>query len=343
MSSGYFKQTKSKIILSYILLFALSFIAVVFIYKEVTRLTVGEEGVSEANQKLFIIGNTIAELYEAETLSNVFLQTGSNNSFRKYIGNMEQVEKNIDSLRHLTTQEDQQLRLDSISMLLGRKTKNLEALIRARKSLTSNEFYDKAIASIELSRDSIEQKAEVRQRVITTRDSSYIVNERKRRGFLGLFNSRGKQDSTLQVTISKQTILDTLDKITSLQSTDTVVNILKSVWEEVQTKRENIVRQINRTEYNIIRQSTHITDQLRRILGEYEKEEINNSFRKIIQREQVVNTTTNIIAWIAVAASLIIVFFSFFILRDISRSQRYRRKLEAANQYAEQLLESREN
>ena len=161
MSSGYFKQTKSKIILSYILLLALSFIAVVFIYKQVTRLTVGEEGVSEANQKLFIIGNTIAELYEAETLSNVFLQTGSNNSFRKYIGNMEQVEKNIDSLRHLTTQEDQQLRLDSISMLLGRKTKNLEALIRARKSLTSNEFYDKAIASIELSRDSTEQTVHI--------------------------------------------------------------------------------------------------------------------------------------------------------------------------------------
>lgn len=342
MSSGFFKQTKSKIILSYILLFALSFIAVVFIYKQVTRLTVGEEGVSEANQKLFIIGNTIAELYEAETLSNVFLQTGSNNSFRKYIDNMEQVEKNIDSLRHLTTQYDQRLRLDSISLLLEQKTKNLQALIRARKSLTTNEFYDKAIASIELNRDSTEQKAEVRQRVITTRDSSYTINERKRKGFLGLFNSKSKQDSTLQVTISQQTILDTLDKITSLQSTDTVVNILKSVWEEVQAKRQNIVRQINRTEYNIIRQSTHITDQLRRILGEYEKEEINNSFRKIIQREQLVNTTTNIIAWIAVAASLIIVFFSFFILRDISRSQRYRRKLEAANQYAGQLLESRE-
>lgn len=342
MSSGSFKQTKSKIILSYILLFALSFMAVVFIYKQITRLTVGEEGVSEANQKLFIIGNTIAELYEAETLSNVFLQTGSNNSFRKYIDNMEQVEKNIDSLRHLTTQEDQQLRLDSVSMLLGRKTKNLQALIRARKSLTANEFYDKAIASIELNRDSTEPKAEVRQRVILTKDSSYIVNDRKRRGFLGLFNSRAKQDSTLQVTISKQTILDTLDKNTSLQSTDTVVNILKSVWEEVQTKRQDIVRQINRTEYNIIRQSTHITDQLRRILGEYEKEEINNSFRKIMQREQVVNSTTDIIAWIAVAASLIIVFFSFFILRDISRSQRYRRKLEAANQFAGQLLESRE-
>lgn len=341
MSSGSFKQTKSKIILSYILLFALSFVAVTFIYKQITRLNVGEEGVSEANQKLFIIGNTITELYEAETLSNVFLQTGSNNSFRKYIENMEQVEKNIDSLRHLTTQQDQQLRLDSISMLLERKTKNLQALIRARKSLTANEFYDKAIASIE-NRDTTEQKAEVRQRTITTRDSSYIVNERKRRGFLGLFNSRPKQDSTLHVTISQQTILDTLDKITSLQSTDTVVNILKSVWEEVQTKRQDIVRQINRTEYNIIRQSTHITDQLRRILGEYEKEEINNSFRKIVQREQVVNATTNIIAWIAVAASLIIVFFSFFILRDISRSQRYRRKLEAANQYAGQLLESRE-
>lgn len=342
MSSGSFKQTKSKIILSYILLFVMSLFAVIFIYKQVTRLAVGEEGVSEANQKLFIIGNTITELYEAESLSNVFLQTGSNRSFQKYIEIIEQVELNIDSLRHLTDQEEQELRLDSISILLGQKTKNLQALIRARKSLKANEFYDKAIASIESGRDSTEEKADVRQRIVTTRDTSYVVNEKKRKGFLGWFNSKPRQDSTLKVIISHQMVLDTLSKTSALQNTDTVVNILKAVWEDVQKKQKNIFQQITRTEYNIIHQSTHITNQLRRILGEYEKEEINNSFRKITQREQIVNTTTDIIAWIAVAASVVILFFSFFILRDISRSQRYRRKLEAANQYARQLLESRE-
>lgn len=339
---GFFKQTKFKIIVSYILLFFLSLIVVVSIYRQIIQLTVGEEGVSQANQKLFIIGNTITGLYEAETLSNVFLQTGSNHSFKRYIDIMSQVEVNIDSLRNLTDQPDQELRLDSISILLGQKTKNLQALIKARKSLASNEFYDKAIASIESGRDSTEEQANILQRVVTTKDSSYLKNEKKRKGFFGWLAPKQKQDSILKVTVSHQIVIDTLRKVSPRQNTDTVVNLLKSVWEDVQEKRKNIVRQINRTEYNIIRQSTVITDQLRRILGEYEKEELNNSFLKIQQREQVVNATTNIIAWIAPSAVLIILLFSFFILRDISRSQRYRRKLEAANLYAEQLLKSRE-
>ena len=44
----------------------------------------------------------------------------------------------------------------------------------------------------------------------------------------------------------------------------------------------------------------------------------------------------------AVIAFLLILFFTFFILRDLSRSQRYRKELEAANRYADQLLKSRE-
>lgn len=343
MSSGFFKQTKLKIIVSYILLFMLSIMAVVFIYKQITQLTVSEGGVSQANQKLFIIGNTITELYEAETLSNVFFQTGSNNSFQKYIDIMRQVGVNIDTLHHLTNQEEQALRLDSISILLKEKTKNLQALIKARQSLTSNEFYDKAIASIESGRDSVKKEPpKIQQRIITTQDSSYVKTETKRKGFLGWFTSKSKQDSVLKVTVLQHVMIDTINRTPAFQNTDTVVNLLKSVWEDVQEKRKNIVRKISRTEYRIISQSAHITDQLRRILGEYEKEELNNSFKKIEKREQLVNNTTNIIAWIAVSAFLTILLFSFFILRDISRSQRYRRKLESANLYADELLKSRE-
>lgn len=343
MSSGFFKQTKSKVIVSYIMLFSLSIIAVVFIYKQITQLTVNENGVSQANQKLFIIGNTITELYEAETLSNIFFQTGSNNSFQKYIGIMKQVGINIDTLRYLTNRAEQAGRLDSIDILLKEKTKNLQALIKARKSLASTEFYDKAIASIESGRDSVkDEQPQILKRVTITEDSSYVKTETKRKGFLGWFTSKPKQDSTLKITVSQHIMIDTINKVRTFQNTDTVVNLLKSVWEDVQEKRKNIVQKINRTEYDIISQSAHITDQLRRILGEYEKEELNNSFRKIEQREQLVNNTTNIIAWIAVTAFLLILFFSFFILRDISRSQRYRRKLEAANLYADELLKSRE-
>lgn len=342
MSHGIFRQTKSKIIVSYVLLFLLSLLGIIFIYKQITRLTVGEEGVSEANQKLFIIGNTITGLYEAESLSNVFLQTGSNTSFSEYIAIMDRVNINIDSLRNLTDQLQQQLRLDSISLLLEEKTGNLRALIAARKSLSSDEFYTKAIASIESGRDSTKSLSTIHRRLVTTYDSTYIKNEKKRKGLLGWLTPGKQQDSALKVTVLQHLITDTLRKSPLLQSTDTLVNVLKSVWEDIQEKQKNINRRISRTEYNIIAQSSDITEQLRRILGEYEKEELNNSFRKIEQREKVVNNTTTIIAWVASIAFLIILLFSFFILRDISRSQRYRRKLENANQYADQLLKSRE-
>lgn len=81
---------------------------------------------------------------------------------------------------------------------------------------------------------------------------------------------------------------------------------------------------------------------MKRILGAYEKEEITNSLIKQETREQTLNTMIRIFAWLAVIAFLLILFFTFFILRDLSRSQRYRKELEAANRYADQLLKSRE-
>lgn len=333
------KHTKFKIIGGYITLFLLSFVSIILIYKQITKLNVEEPGVSETNQKLFLTGNTITGLYEAEALSNAFVQTGSRTYFRKYLDIIEEVKGNIDSLKNLTTDSIQQSRIDSIGILLEEKVQNLQALVRVKQSLTPDDFYSKAIASIESGRDSVADTPNIRTRVIKTLDSTYVKSEKKKGWWLF---AKTKPDSVLQVTMSEHTIIDSLNTDMPLQNTDTVINILKSVWQEMQEQSQNINRQINRREYELINKSTHITDQLKSVLEAYEKEEINHSLARISKREKVVNTTTQIIAWIAIAAFLLILFFIFFILRDLSRSQRYRRELETANQYAGQLLKSRE-
>lgn len=333
------RHTKSKIISGYILLFLLSFLTIILIYKQITKLTVDEMGISETNQKLYLTGNTITGLYEAEALSNAFVQTGSRGYFRKYLDIIGEVQNNIDSLKSLTTDSAQLSRIISINDLLEKKIQNLQELVRVKQSLAPDQFYSKAIASIESGRDSITDYPNVRKRVVQTRDSTYVKAEKKKRWRLF---SRQEPDSVLQVTFSEHIIIDTLNTDLALQNTDTVVNILKSVWQEMHEQSQNINRQINRREYDLINQSTYITDQLKNVLEAYEKEEINHSLAKITNREQIVNNTTQIIAWIAVAAFLCILFFTFFILRDLSRSQRYRRELETANQYAGQLLQSRE-
>lgn len=93
------RYTKFKVISGYVLLFILTIATITFIYKQISRFTDKENFVSATNQKLYLIGNTIASLYEAETLSNSFLQTGSERAFHKYIDIIRQVESNIDSLK----------------------------------------------------------------------------------------------------------------------------------------------------------------------------------------------------------------------------------------------------
>ena len=57
------KYTQWKVIGGYSLLFLLSILAAVLIYKQITKLIVNEENSDNPNRKLFIIGNTITGLY----------------------------------------------------------------------------------------------------------------------------------------------------------------------------------------------------------------------------------------------------------------------------------------
>lgn len=331
------KYTKWKIIAGYTLIVLLSLLSAILIYKQITRLIVSEENLSNANQKFFIIGNTMTGLYEAEALSSAFVQTGSQIYFQKFMDIMQETGEDIDTLKQLSCEPYQQTRIDSIRVLLEEKIKNLQELVWVKQSFTPEEFYSKAIASI-ASKDTLQHNPATRERIVTRLDTTYIKTQKVVKRWIF---SKIQPDSVPQISVTHHIIIDTLDNH-STQNTDTVVNILKNTWEDVQKQSQDINRKINQKEYALIRQSTHITDQLKRILREYEKEEINNSLYKQKNREHTIATTIRIVAWITVIAILLVIFFTFFIWRDLSRSQRYRRELESANRYAAQLLKSRE-
>lgn len=332
------KNTKLKVIGGYTLLFLLTLLLTVLIYKQITKLIINEEDQGNSDRKFFIVSNTITNLYESETLSNAFIQTGMSKYFRKYVEILDKTEQNIDTLRLLTSQQEQISRLDSINNLLDSKVRNLQDLVYVKRTFVPEDFYNKAIASIESGKDTLPTRLDIRPRYITTLDTSYIKIEKKRR------KRSNEPDSILNVTRNYHIVYDTLNnpQTSSLRNKDTVVNILRNTWQDIQKKNEDINKQISAREYALIKQSTNISDKMKRILGEYEKEEILHATRKQETRERTVTTMIQIFAIVAVIAFLLVVFFTFFILRDLSRSNRYRRELENANQYADQLLKSRE-
>ncbi len=332
------QYTKWKIIIGYSLIIILSVISAILIYKQIIRFTINEGHPDNVNQKLFIISNTITGLYEAEALSSAFTQTGNQNYFRKFTAIIQETKENIDTLRALSHQTDQQIRIDSIHILLEEKIKNLQELVWVKQSFSPEEFYNKAIASI-AGKDSSEQYHNIRQRMVTRLDTTYVLTPKVIKRWIF---SKTIVDTVPQISLTHKIVSDTLNENYSTQNTDTVVNILKNTWKNVQRQTENINRKINQKEYALIRQSTNITDQLKRMLREYEKDEINYSVHKQQNREKTITTTIRISAWITVIAILLVIFFTFFILRDLSRSQHYRKELESANQYTAQLLKNRE-
>ena len=330
-----FKFTKLKLITGYILILLLGAIAIVFIYKQTIALTQKGNDEIVMQQKLFIISNTLTKLYEAENTGIAFSQTGTQKNFDTYMKLIEDIKDNMDTLKNLSISSEQNLRIDTINTLLGKRIKNLKDLYYVKKYYIPEDFYNKTIEKIGTLKDSADIIPDLREKIITVIDSNYIIRERK-----GLF--RTKRDSILKVDTTLHRIVDTLSMVTTNNNTDTLMNVIRDSWSQYQQQKEEIDAEVSRREAIVIQSGQHITERLKRVLKDLEKEELENTMIRLEQQQITTHHLTRTISWIAIIACVLVVFFVVLIINDITQSQRYRRELEAAKTYTERLLHNRE-
>ena len=330
-----FKFTKLKLITGYILILLLGAIAIVFIYKQTIALTQKGNDEIVMQQKLFIISNTLTKLYEAENTGIAFSQTGTQKNFDTYMKLIEDIKNNMDTLKNLSISSEQNLRIDTINTLLGKRIENLKDLYYVKKYYIPEDFYNKTIEKIGTLKDSADIIPDLREKIITVIDSSYIIRERK-----GLF--RTKRDSILKVDTTLHRIVDTLSMVTTNNNTDTLMNVIRDSWSQYQQQKEEIDAEVSRREAIVIQSGQHITERLKRVLKDLEKEELENTMIRLEQQQITTHHLTRTISWIAIIACVLVVFFVVLIINDITQSQRYRWELEAAKTYTERLLHNRE-
>ena len=330
-----FKFTKLKLITGYILILLLGAIAIVFIYKQTIALTQKGNDEIVMQQKLFIISNTLTKLYEAENTGIAFSQTGTQKNFDTYMKLIEDIKDKMDTLKNLSISSEQNLRIDTINTLLGKRIKNLKDLYYVKKYYIPEDFYNKTIEKIGTLKDSADIIPDLREKIITVIDSNYIIRERK-----GLF--RTKRDSILKVDTTLHRIVDTLSMVTTNNNTDTLMNVIRDSWSQYQQQKEEIDAEVSRREAIVIQSGQHITERLKRVLKDLEKEELENTMIRLEQQQITTHHLTRTISWIAIIACVLVVFFVVLIINDITQSQRYRRELEAAKTYTERLLHNRE-
>ena len=240
----------------------------------------------------------------------------------------------------LSAADDQQnLRTDSLLTLLHEKDQNtlqmLRVLSEANDSLLSASEIEEIISE---QQDSVITQQRVQHRVITKRDS--LITTPKKKGFfkrLGEVFAPSKKDTAVLVNTSLEVATDTI--LEPVKSADSLQHKIRMATEEKRLQRRRTIR---RTSTRYQRMNTQLTARMDSLIKGYEEKMTERARQDAALQQEVRMRSASIIAGIAIGAVFLSAFFLILIMRDITRSNRYRSQLEEANKRAEDLLVARE-
>lgn len=315
----------AKIFISYLILAALFIGVGWFLYSESTIFSTTESKIAKENSKILKVSNLLSNVYKTESLARITIQSNSEKDFSNYLSKTDSLKSDIDSLKLLVTTPYQMTLLDSVKLLLSKKTQNIKQL-KAIKNKTDDEVSVKnAIEDL--------TKMEASLRKLQLEDfvkypsamGEYQLNVLKK--YVTYLNQNIPDDST-----------NTLTK----KASDSIVLASKTLLNQVKKETEKKKKSLNIEEDKWLQNELSISDQLRKVLSIVESEIINNTTRNYFERENSLKKTNQIVTIAAVAGSVSALFFLILILNDFSKTQSYKKLLEVANSKTKSLLKNRE-
>lgn len=333
-------STSTKIAFGYILLICLLFGAIGYIHQQMTLLTTPtglEETISNRRKTTHQI---VTQLYEAEIIGQT-LRIGRLNEYPKYKRAMKEASALIDSLQQLLTDTLQQMRLDTVRSLLRNKEQNMVLVLEAMKQSPTDELYRQQLDSLIMQQDSILSNTHVRRRVVTHRNS-YTIHHKPKKFFRRLADvfSPGKPDSTQVDNIIQEEYTDTIDE--AYNPVDTIATMLTSIQHKVFQTRQESMRTLDARINQLRIAGGRVSQRVNQLLDNIEDDEQKAMEVRIAHEQDIRQQAAWTMATIAILAVLLVLIFFTIIWRDITRSNHYRKELEKAKLYAENLLVARE-
>lgn len=335
-------SVKIKVSLGYFTLVILAALIIWVTYSEILHYSTEKVDFNPVNNKFIYINNILTNLYQAEGLERSYVQTRQPAQYQDYLKLMDTISMQIDTLALMVNSPIQQMHTDSIKKLLLVKQQNLKELSAIKRTNTSTAHYQQALNKLIVSKDSVSHYMTVYRNVSTNRDSVY-VKQKKRKFFerlANVFAAQNKTDSNLRVQTIQSIRVDSL--IDPVNPVDTIAGFITSVMNEIKKDSIALDSRLKLKEREVLANDRTITMQLRQMLSNIENEELNNSFQKVREQQNRVEKKTWLIILVGGFALVTIIFFLVNILKDITKSQHYRKSLEEAKAYTELLLKSKE-
>ena len=228
------------------------------------------------------------------------------------------------------------LRTDSLIGLLREKDANTVRLLRTLSEANDSMISAREVEQIIAEQDTIITQQRVQRRVTARRDT--VVTQPKKKGFfrrLGEVFVPPRKDSAVQVQttleVATDTVLDAYNPVDSLHAKLRTVAQQKKATNSVIQRRKRTLQRLDHA----------LSARIDSLLKGYEQETLLRAREEAEYQKAVRHRSATIISGIAAGAVALSVIFLVMIWRDVTRSNRYRRQLEEANRFAEELLASR--
>ncbi len=313
-----------KIVISYLVLISLALVAGYFIFSQI-KVFVSTDNAVENDAKLLKTGVLLTNIYEAESLSKLALQSRTKKSFEEYSQKIDSVLVEIDTLKTLTQNEYQRSLLDSVVLLLQEKVANSNELLNLRTLSEANRSIDNAIkefSSIEASLGKITAESMVTD----------------------FYNLPPKAQQTLQQYVAYLNENIPRDGETPVDSKklDSILNVTKMALSNAKLQDLEAQRSMTLKEKTVNQNDLELSRKLQNMVSSFEQEVIVNNYNTSIKKEAALKTSIRLAQVASILGFLIVGVFTFLITKDFWKVQTYREKLENEKKYSESLLKSRE-
>ena len=337
-----------KVVWGYLLLLLIAICSVYYVYTIIQQLAVEEKPDTLNREKAYLVTNTLSLIYESEALGQLVGRPG--NDLRNFNRTMRKAHQNLDSLRVLLTDSVQQLKVDTIQNLLKQRRWNTLRLLETLNEWNAGRLYVENIERVIAIQDSVIRHHKPDSIVPTVREiievqQDTVIVPKKKKGFFqrladAFSPDRRTEDTSFVVNTTRKLVTDTIR--VDYNPSDTIVSILRNLQDTVAGQRKQLSDVLLQRASNLRYNNTMVTSRINQMLRAIEEEEMEEPFARVQHKQSILRQTTRTIASVGLVAILVAIVFLIIIIRDISRSYYYRRQLEKAKQYAEDLLQSRE-
>ncbi|TDD99345.1 hybrid sensor histidine kinase/response regulator [Flavobacterium cellulosilyticum] len=314
-----------KYLIGYLIIIALFISVVWFLYAENKHFAnTQKENVLESST-ILKVSNLLTEINKTENLARVAIQSNKASNFKKYLDKSSALYITIDSLKRHLPSQNQIILLDSVKVLLTKKTKNIEKLKSIKNRTEGETAVTNAIVDL--------TKMEASLRKLEIKD---FVKHPSQMG------SYQRDVLNKYISYLNQNIPDDSSNTLTKKATDSILMVSKKLLNEVKIKTEQKKQLMSNEENALSKNELLISKQLQKVLTVIETEIIKNSTESYLDREKSLGKTNQIVTTAAIIGLLLALLFLIIILNDFSKSQLYKKQLEAANANTQKILSSRE-